>query len=115
MAIKLSLVSKNSGKSVEFLEGKDRDDAACRSLWVAVIHKAVKDMAYASSKDLERALTPSEREKLQRIFELDTPAEFFESPWFEEICRNLELSASRIRTEVMDRFSSSAGMTVLNR
>ena len=90
--------------SLEFLEGPDRDDIACRSLWTAVIYKAMKDMAYASQKADQGRLTPSEREKLQRIFELDTPESFFHSPWFEEICRNLELSASRIRSEVLDRY-----------
>ncbi len=88
----------------EFIEGKDRDHEACRSLWVAVIHKAMKDMAYASAKGDQHVLTPSEREKLQRIYELDTPESFFDSSWFEEICRNLELSASRIRTEILTRY-----------
>ncbi len=89
----------------EFVEGKDRDDDACRSLWVAVIQKAMKDMAYASAKETQPALTPSEREKLQRIYELDTPESFFRSYWFEEICRNLELSASRIRNEILERYA----------
>lgn len=87
------------------LEGRDQDHDACRSLWVAVIYKAMKDMAYASKKAEQPQLTPSEREKLQRIYELDTPENFFRGPWFEEICRNLELSASRIRTEVLDRYT----------
>ena len=89
----------------EFIEGKDRDHDACRGLWVAVIQKAMKDMAYACSKETQPALTPSEREKLQRIYELDTPESFFRSYWFEEICRYLELSASRIRTEVLARYA----------
>lgn len=115
MATNISVRIKNARKEIEFLEGKDRDDTACRSLWVAVIHKAMKDMAYASSKDTQRQLTPSEREKLQRIYELDTPVEFFESPWFEEICRHLELSASRIRTEITTRFASASGAAILDR
>ena len=115
MATNISVRANNAGDAVEFLEGKDRDDTACRSLWVAVIHKAMKDMAYACSKDTQRKLTPSEREKLQRIYELDTPGDFFESPWFEEICRHLELSASRIRTEISARFASGSGAAILNR
>ena len=87
-----------------FLEGKDRDHEACRSLWVAVIQKAIKDMAYARAKSLQLQLTPSEREKLQRIYELEAPESFFKSNWFEEICLYLELSPSRIRTAVLDRF-----------
>lgn len=94
--------------SNEFLEGPDRDHEACRSLWVAVISKAMKDMAYASQKAEQVRLTPSEREKLMRIFELDTPESFFNSPWFEEICRNLELSASRIRAEILARYANGA-------
>ena len=105
MATNLSAPVGSSTDALEFTEGKDRDDIACRSLWVAVIHKAVKDMAYVRSKDSQRDLTPSEREKLQRIYELDTPGEFFESSWFEEICRQLELSANRIRSEVQTRYS----------
>jgi len=115
LATNISVRIKNAGQAIEFFEGKDRDDTACRSLWVAVIHKAMKDMAYACSKDTQRQLTPSEREKLQRIYELDTPVEFFESPWFEEICRHLELSASRIRTEITTRFASASGPAILNR
>jgi hypothetical protein len=114
LAINISVRVQNAG-AVGFLEGKDRDDTACRSLWVAVIHKAMKDMAYACSKDTQRKLTPSEREKLQRIHELDTPSEFFESPWFEEICRHLELSASCLRSEIVSRFASVQGPAILNR
>lgn len=82
---------------------RDPDHDACRTLWIAVIYKALKDMAYADAKELQNRLTPSERDKLRRIHESDTPADFFRSNWFEEICSNLELSASRIRTEVLDR------------
>ena len=104
-----------NGPNGEFIEGKDRDHDACRSLWVAVIHKAMKDMAYACAKDTQPALTPSEREKLQRIYELDAPETFFESHWFEEICRYLELSASSIRKEVLDRYAITGGPQFLNR
>ena len=90
----------------EFLEGKDRDHDACRSLWVAVIQKALKDMAYARLKHSQVTLTPSEREKLHRIYELATPESFFDSNWFEEICRYLELSPSRIRTAVLDQLKN---------
>jgi len=84
--------------------GKDRDHEACRSLWVAVIQKAIKDMAYSSQKSEQPSLTPSEREKLHRIYELEAPESFFESNWFEEICLFLELSPSRIRNAVFDRY-----------
>ena len=90
--------------------GRDRDEEACRSLWAAVIHKAVKDIAYADAKEHQGGLTPSEREKLQRIYELDTPENFFRGVWFEEICLYLELPASRIRTEILDRYAASAGI-----
>ena len=89
---------------IRLFDGKDRDNEACRSLWVAVIQKAIKDMAYTSQKRGQRALTPSEREKLHRIYELDAPEAFFSSPWFEEICLFLELSPSRIRGAVLDRY-----------
>ncbi|NKB88644.1 MAG: hypothetical protein GKS06_10530 [Acidobacteria bacterium] len=115
MATNISVRSAGAGETIEFIEGKDLDDSACRSLWVAVIHKAMKDMAYANSKDTQRKLTPSEREKLQRIYELDAPGEFFDSPWFEEICRHLELSASRIRSELLARFQADPGHAILNR
>ena len=94
----------------EFLECGDRDDVACRTLWAAVIHKAMKDMAYASAKQTQLALSPSEREKLQRIYELDAPENFFESPWFDEICRYLALSPSCIRTEILARFATQNGV-----
>lgn len=84
-------------------EGRDRDEEACRSLWAAVIHKAVKDVAYVDAKRRQGGLTPSERDKLHRIHELDTPESFFDGPWFEEICRYLELPAKRIRNEVLER------------
>ncbi|MFW6198420.1 MAG: hypothetical protein ACOC5E_01210 [Acidobacteriota bacterium] len=84
--------------------GEELDDRACRSLWVAVIRKAMKDMAYASAKETQSALTPSEREKLQRIYELEAPESFFRGNWFEEICRNLGLSAPRIRSEILTRY-----------
>lgn len=100
-------------RSIDLPDSEDRDHDACRSLWVAVISKAMKDMAYASRKAEQGSLTPSEREKLQRIYELDTPESFFRGPWFEEICRNLELSASRIRTEILARYEASRG-TALN-
>ena len=82
--------------------GRDRDEEACRSLWAAVIHKAVKDVAYVDAKRQQPGLTPSEREKLHRIHELDTPESFFHGIWFEEICRYLELPAARIRSRVLE-------------
>ena len=91
------------------LDGKDRDHEACRSLWVAVIQKAIKDMAYSSQKRTQCSLTPSEREKLHRIYELEAPENFFNSMWFEEICLFLELSPSRIRTAVLDRYEDRNG------
>ncbi len=105
------LVVRNLFVPNDFVGGKDRDHEACRSLWVAVIRKAMKDMAYADAKGLQPGLTPSEREKLQRIYELDAPENFFRSNWFEEICRNLELSASRIRTEILGRYINANGST----
>ena len=93
----------------KLFDGKDKDNEACRSLWVAVIQKAIKDMAYSSQKRTQRSLTPSEREKLHRIYELEAPENFFTSPWFEEICLFLELSPSRIRGAVLDRYEGSNG------
>lgn len=93
-------------------DGKDRDHEACRSLWVAVIQKAIKDMAYSCQKRTQPTLTPSEREKLHRIYELEAPESFFKSPWFEEICLFLELSPSRIRNAVLDRYEGPAHPTV---
>ena len=90
----------------DFHEGRDRDDDACRSLWVAVIQKAMKDMAYARSKGEQPRLTPSERDKLQRIYELDTPENFFRSIWFEEICLHLELESTRISTAILSRYAN---------
>ncbi len=100
-----------SGTFVPFklFDGKDKDNEACRSLWVAVIQKAIKDMAYSSQKRTQCSLTPSEREKLHRIYELEAPENFFTSPWFEEICLFLELSSSRIRGAVLDRYEGSNG------
>ena len=92
----------------QIVGGRDKDHEACRSLWVAVIQKAMKDMAYANAKGSQRALTPSEREKLQRIYELEAPENFFTGTWFEEICSELELSASRIRTEILARYPLAA-------
>ena len=89
------------------LDGKDKDHEACRSLWVAVIQKAIKDMAYSCQKRGQLTLTPSEREKLHRIYELEAPESFFQSPWFDEICLFLELSPSRIRTAVFDRYEDT--------
>ena len=48
-------------------------------------------------------------EKLHRIYELEAPENFFNSPWFEEICLFLELSASRIRGAVFDHYEDGAG------
>lgn len=101
--------------SGEFLEGRDRDHDACRSLWVAVISKAMKDMAYACKKAAQPSLTQSEQEKLQRIYELDAPESFFRGPWFEEICRHLELPASRIRAEILARYAEAGGNAGPNR
>ena len=91
----------------KLFDGKDKDNEACRSLWVAVIQKASKDVAYSSQKRGQRALTASEREKLHRIYELEAPENFFNSPWFEEICLFLDLSPSGIRVAVFDRYELS--------
>ena len=91
----------------KLFDGKDKDNEACRSLWVAVIQKAIKDVAYSSQKRGQRALTASEREKLHRIYELEAPENFFKSPWFEEICLFLDLSPSGIRVAVFDRYELS--------
>lgn len=89
------------------------DQEACRSLWVAVIEKAIKDMAYADEKRRKSRLTPSEREKLHRIYELEAPESFFESQWFEDICLHLELSPSRIRDAVRQRYLEGSGSLAL--
>lgn len=89
------------------LEGRDKDHDACRSLWVAVIQKAIKDMAYSDQKRQQHSLTPSEREKLHRIYELEAPESFFRSRWFEEICLFLELSPTRIRDAVFNRYNGN--------
>ena len=88
----------------KLFDGKDKDNEACRSLWVAVIQKAIKDVAYSSQKRGQRTLTASEKEKLHRIYELEAPENFFNSTWFEDICLFLELSPSRIRGGVFDRY-----------
>lgn len=89
-----------------FADDRDGDDA-CRSLWVAVIEKAIKDMAYVQRKRQKDSLTPSEREKLNRIYELDPPESFFDSDWFEDICLLLEIPPTRIRTAVTKRYLAS--------
>ena len=63
--------------------------------------------SYSSQKRGQRALTASEREKLHRIYELEAPENFFNSPWFEEICLFLDLSPSGIRVAVFDRYECS--------
>ena len=67
-------------------------------------------MAYSSQKRGQRSLTPSERDKLHRIYELEAPENFFTSPWFEEICLFLELSPSRIRGEILGRYECNNGL-----
>lgn len=52
---------------------------------------------------------PERAEKLHRIYELEAPENFFNSPWFEEICLFLELSPSRIRGAVFDRYEDNCG------
>lgn len=95
------------------IAGKDQDHDACRSLWVAVIEKAIKDVAYVHQKRQKGRLTPSEREKLNRIYELDTPESFFDSAWFEDICLLLGLPPARIRSVVTERYLQQASQRTL--
>ena len=97
-------VAQCEGQITEYArENKDRD--ACQTLWQTVIERAVTDLEYMDRCAERNDLKQHELQKLHRIRE-NPPTDFIQSNWFEEICRNLELSASRIRSEILARYTS---------
>ena len=73
------------------------DDEAYRELFVSVIELAIKDYEFLLKIRKRAELTPSERKKLRGLTEDGDPEEFFESRWFEDICRMIGVTADVIR------------------
>jgi hypothetical protein len=73
------------------------DDEAYRELFVSVIELAIKDYEFLLRIRRQDQLTPSERKKLRGLTEDGDPEEFFASPWFEDICRMIGVTADVIR------------------
>jgi hypothetical protein len=68
----------------------------CASLWLAVILRALQDLAFLRQKAGKEQLKPHERKRIERIREYD-PAAFFLDPWFREICDHIGVSADAVR------------------
>jgi len=68
----------------------------CASLWLAVIRRALQDLAFLRQKAEKEQLKPHERKRIERIREYD-PAAFFLDPWFREICDHIGVSADAVR------------------
>ena len=73
------------------------DDEAYRELFVSVIELAIKDYEFLLRIRRQNGLTPSERKKLRGLTEDGDPEEFFESRWFEDICRMIGVTPEVIR------------------
>lgn len=73
------------------------DNEAYRELFVSVIELAIKDYEFLQRIRQQDHLTPSERKKLRGLTEDGDPEEFFESGWFEDICRMIGVTADVIR------------------
>ena len=73
------------------------DDEAYRELFVSVIELAIKDYDFLLRIRQQEELTPSERKKLRGLTEDGDPEEFFDSSWFEDICRMIGVTPEVIR------------------
>jgi hypothetical protein len=73
------------------------DNEAYRELFVSVIELAIKDYEFLQRIRRQDQLTPSERKKLRGLTEDGDPEEFFESNWFEDICRMIGVTPDVIR------------------
>ena len=76
------------------------DDEAYRELFVSVIELAIKDYEFLLRVRQQSQLTPSERKKLRGLTEDGDPEEFFESSWFEDICRMIGVTPEVIREQL---------------
>lgn len=73
------------------------DNEAYRELFVSVIELAIKDFEFLQRIRRQDQLTPSERKKLRGLTEDGDPEEFFDSNWFEDICRMIGVTPEVIR------------------
>lgn len=73
------------------------DDEAHRELFVSVIELAIKDYEFLLRIRKQSQMTPSERKKLRGLTEDGDPEEFFDSNWFEDICRMIGIQPQVIR------------------
>ena len=73
------------------------DNQAYRQLYVSIIQLAIKDYEFLRRIDGRIALSPSERKKLRGLSEDSDPVEFFNSPWFVDICGMIGVHPQAIR------------------
>lgn len=73
------------------------DNQAYRQLYVSIIQLAIKDYEFLRRIDGRNALSPSERKKLRGLSEDSDPVEFFNSPWFVDICGMIGVHPQAIR------------------
>ncbi len=73
------------------------DNQAYRQLYVSIIQLAIKDYEFLRRINGRNALSPSERKKLRGLSEDSDPVEFFNSPWFVDICGMIGVHPQAIR------------------
>jgi hypothetical protein len=84
-----------------------RDVYACRNLWRSVLERTVDDMHFLCNHVGTRKLKKHEEERLHRIRE-NSPAEFVQGAWFEQICDYLQVSPERLRRAITEQEVSAA-------
>lgn len=83
------------------------DPDACRELLFAVLETAMRDYAFLNQLEERARLTSAQKSRRLAILEDGDPFEFFEGPWFADICYFLSLDPHSVKDLLQDRHGAS--------
>lgn len=78
---------------------------ACRELLFAVLESALRDYAFIRQLEAQRRVSAPHAKRRAAIQEIGDLTEFFEGPWFEDICYFLGLEPDSVR-DLLERRGS---------
>lgn len=81
---------------------------ACRELLFAVLENALRDYAFIRRLETQRRVSAPHAKRRAAIQEIGDLTEFFEGPWFEDICFFLGLDPDSVRDLLESRASELA-------
>ena len=83
------------------------DPDACRELLFAVLESALRDHAFLRDLESRKRVSKPQARRRAAIIEVGDPADFFDGPWFEDICHFLSLQPDSVRDLLAETGSDS--------